>query len=121
MGGLYATWGCSLHHFMVPAWRRGWRGVALIVPAAISVLLLLVFSVGIPQGLSEYAGEAVLARSLPVLAFMWVVFWSVAQVVRGIKSFVRLLGRTEETSAEETEAWSRRSWKRFPRRGLRRG
>jgi CBS domain containing-hemolysin-like protein len=66
--------------------------------------LLLVFSVGIPQGLSEYVGEAVLARSLPVLAFMWVVFWPVAQVVRAIKFFIRrLLGRSEETSAEETE------------------
>ena len=77
---------------------------ALIVPAVISLLLLLVFSVGIPQGLSEYVGEAVLARSLPVLAFMWVVFWPVAQVVRAIKFFIRrLLGRSEETSAEETE------------------
>jgi putative hemolysin len=77
---------------------------ALIIPAVAALILLLVFSVGIPQGISEYTGEAVLARSLPALAALWVVFWPVAQVVRGIKFIVRrLLGRPEETPAAENE------------------
>jgi putative hemolysin len=87
---------------------RGIQGdigpAALIVPAVAALVLLLVFSVGIPQGISEYAGEAVLARTVPVLAVLWVVFWPMAQVVRGIKFIIRrLLGRPEETPAGDSE------------------
>ncbi len=76
----------------------------LIPPAIVTVVLLLIFAIGIPHGIAIHAGEAVLVCSLPVLMGLWVVLWPVAQTFRGIDFLIRrLLGRAEETPAEETE------------------
>ncbi len=70
----------------------------------VSLVLLGLFAVVIPQALAVHAGEAILARSFVLLAGLRVALWPCGRFF-GVVEFVvrRLLGKAEMTAAAETE------------------
>jgi len=77
---------------------------ALIGPVLLSLLLLVVFAVGIPHGLAAHAGEGVLSRSLWVLYILRVVFWPIARALVGIEFVIRrLLGKPDRVPDSQSE------------------
>lgn len=80
------------------------RMPAFLRATGLNLGLLAVFAVGIPHAVAVYVGEAVLARSLPVLWVMRVAFYPVERVLLAIDFVVRrLLGKPETGPDEESE------------------
>ncbi|MFO0838496.1 MAG: hemolysin family protein [Phycisphaerae bacterium] len=78
------------------AWRT------YIWPIGLTVLLLVIFGIGVPHALSAHAGEALLARSLPVLHVLRIVLAPIGWLYSAIEFIVRrLLGRPEITAESE--------------------
>jgi putative hemolysin len=76
----------------------------LVVPPLITLLLVLLFAIGVPNALALHAGEGVLARSLILLWVLRLVLTPVAKGLMAVEFIVRrLLGRSEETPEEESE------------------
>jgi CBS domain containing-hemolysin-like protein len=84
----------------------GWEGDVgtVMVTGLVAVTLLAVFGIAIPHALAVHAGEAILARSLGLLAVLRVVFWPCGRFFEAVEFVVRrLLGKAEMTEAAETE------------------
>lgn len=72
--------------------------------AVVGTVLLAFFAVAMPHALSIHAGEAVLARSLPLLAAQRFLFLPFTRLCDAIEFVVRrLLGRAEVTQEEVSE------------------
>lgn len=77
---------------------------ALFAPPLITLLLVLLFAIGVPNALALHAGEGVLARSLGLLWGLRLVLAPVAKGLMAIEFIVRrLLGRSEQTPEQESE------------------
>lgn len=71
---------------------------------AVTLVLLGTFAIGIPHALAIHAGEAVLARSLLVLAGLRIALWPCGRAFDAMEFVVRrLLGKAEVSDDEETE------------------
>lgn len=78
--------------------------LALAAPALISLLLLLVFSVGIPHALALHASDSVVARSLPALKVLKMVLYPIGWSLTGLEFITRrLLGKPDDE--EEENEW----------------
>ncbi len=90
-------------------WYMGGRGVAfearmLALPCGLTLVLLLLFAIGLPHGLAAHLGERILARSFPLLAVLRIALWPVARTLDAADFLIRrMLGKGEQTEAEETE------------------
>lgn len=77
---------------------------ATLEAGVLSLLLLGVFGIALPHALALHAGEAVLARNLPLLAPLRVILWPFGRLFAGIEFFVRrLLGKAELPHGAEAE------------------
>ncbi|MGE0481412.1 MAG: hemolysin family protein [Phycisphaerae bacterium] len=75
-----------------------------VVPVLAVVAGLAVFAIGVPHALARYAGESILAASLPALAGLRWVLWPVAQALHGVEFVVRrLLGVTADQEPDQVE------------------
>jgi len=76
----------------------------LVAALVVTVGLLLIFAIGVPHALALHSGEAVLARSIPLLMVARTVFWPIARCLAAIEFIVRrLLGKPEDSQEEESE------------------
>ena len=74
----------------------------------ISLGLLLVFAIAIPNALSRYVGELILAYNLRVLQGLRLILRPIAYVAQAVDFVVmRLLGKSRETDDEESERLER--------------
>ncbi|MEW6250541.1 MAG: hemolysin family protein [Planctomycetota bacterium] len=76
----------------------------LILGALLAVLLLAVFSIAVPHALAVHGGEAILARSLPILAALRWLLWPAARLFDAVEFVIRrLLGKAEMSPAAASE------------------
>ncbi|MBU0639572.1 MAG: hemolysin family protein [Planctomycetes bacterium] len=75
----------------------------VIATVVITLLLLLLFGIGIPHALALHSGEVLLARSLGFLVGLRLVLWPIARALQAVEFIVRrLLGKSD--TADEKEA-----------------
>lgn len=83
------------------------RGASLrtgIEASLLALVLLSIFAIGVPHALAVHSGEAILARSLGLLAVLRTLFWPFGRLFDAIEFVVRrLLGKPETTEEQESE------------------
>lgn len=84
---------------------RGSVGMATLIACALVTLTLLgLLGVGVPYALSLHAGEAIVARSLTLLAGLRLLLWPVGRLLAGVELLVRrMLGKARPDHQEATE------------------
>jgi putative hemolysin len=76
----------------------------LLIPALISIGLLLVCSVAIPHGLAMHASAGILAYGVWPLLVLRTVFWPIGQGLVGFEFVIRrLLGKADQSEDDESE------------------
>lgn len=76
----------------------------IVATGLLTLLLLILFALGIPHALTLHAGEAILARSLRVLSTARLMLWPFVRALMGVEFVVRrLLGKPEASKEEESE------------------
>lgn len=92
-------------HLRVPVWPISVSSqVGLLLSAAVNLILLVIFAVGVPHSIATHAGEWVLRRSL---SLVWALRWGLTPIDKllGAVDFVvkRLLGVSETSPEDATE------------------
>lgn len=76
---------------------------AALAPAGVTLLVLLVFSIGIPHAIALHATETVIAANLLILRGLRIPLWPLAKMLVGIEFVVRrLMGKAAPDSGDET-------------------
>jgi CBS domain containing-hemolysin-like protein len=69
----------------------------------ISVPVMMIFSIAIPQAWAKYAGEALLARTWPLLRLAHLITWPLVRILKVFDEMVRRLAGDEVSLGEEPE------------------
>ena len=78
--------------------------IALVAPILITLLLLLLFAIGLPHGLATHVGESILSHSFTALLALRTMLWPIARVLAVLEFIVRrLLGKADESKDAENE------------------
>ena len=80
------------------------RAASLVVTGLITLVLLVIFGVGIPHVLARHVGDDIVSNSLRWLAVLRTVLWPVAWMFGALEFVVRrLLGKMDEDDDDESE------------------